>query len=143
MTKNRADLWRASKLEGVNVYNQQDEHVGDISEVLIDKDGKVEAVVIGVGGFLGIGQRDVAVPFNALQWVIQDRGGSIVRDEKTGEQNAGGQSETAEQKSAADRDRDAVGTRESDQYRDYPARAILRGATKEQLEKAPEFVYSD
>ena len=48
VTKNRSDLWRASKLEGVNVYNQQDEHVGDISEVLVNKEGQVEAVVIGI-----------------------------------------------------------------------------------------------
>jgi len=60
--------WRASKLVGVNVYNEKNDKIGDISEVLVDQDGKVDAVVIGVGGFLGIGQHDVAVPFSALQW---------------------------------------------------------------------------
>ena len=145
VTKNRADLWRASQLEGVNVYNQQDEHVGDISEVLVNKDGQVEAVVIGVGGFLGIGQRDVAVPFNALEWVIQDRRDRIVRDEKTSDrkQDVTDEATDPERKATADRGRDGVVDRESDQYRDYPARAILRGATKEQLEKAPQFLYSD
>jgi len=149
VTKNRADLWRASKLEGVNVYNQQDEHVGDISEVLVNKEGQVEAVVIGVGGFLGIGQRDVAVPFNALEWVIQDRGDRLVRDkepstaEQRSDRDQADQETDRDRTAKADRDRDLVIDRESDQYRDYPARAILRGATKEQLEKAPEFRYSD
>ena len=149
VTKNRADLWRASKLEGVNVYNQQDEHVGDISEVLVNKDGEVEAVVIGVGGFLGIGQRDVAVPFDALEWVIQDRGDRLVRDKETStaeqkrDRDQDVTDQTTDRPAKADRDRDVVVDRESDQYRDYPARAILRGATKEQLEKAPEFRYSE
>ena len=149
VTKNRGDLWRASKLEGVNVYNQQDEHIGDISEVLVNKEGQVEAVVIGVGGFLGIGQRDVAVPFNALEWVIQDRGDRLVRDkepntaEQRSDRDQADQETDRDRTAKADRDRDVVADRESDQYRDYPARAILRGATKEQLEKAPEFRYSD
>ena len=147
VTKNRSDLWRASKLEGVNVYNQQDEHVGDISEVLVNKEGQVEAVVIGVGGFLGIGQRDVAVPFNALEWVIQDRS---VRDKETRpaeervdrDQDVADRAADRDRTAEADRDREVVVDRESDRFRDYPARAILRGATKEQVENAPEFRYS-
>jgi sporulation protein YlmC with PRC-barrel domain len=43
----------ASKLIGLNVYNDQNEKLGDISELLVDKSGKVDGVVIGVGGFLG------------------------------------------------------------------------------------------
>lgn len=73
VTENRRDLWRASKLEGVDVYNDRDEKIGDISEVLVDRQGKVEAVVIAVGGFLGLGQRDVAVPFNQLRWQVNER----------------------------------------------------------------------
>ena len=42
---------------GVNVYNQNNDKIGDISEVIVDKSGKADAVVIGVGGFLGIGRR--------------------------------------------------------------------------------------
>lgn len=73
ITQNRANLWRASKLEGVNVYNQNSDRIGDISEVLVNRQGQVEAVVIGVGGFLGIGERSVAVPYNALQWQNEER----------------------------------------------------------------------
>lgn len=56
VTQNRPDLWRASRLEGLNVYNQNNEKVGDIREVLVNQQGQVEATVIGVGGFLGLGE---------------------------------------------------------------------------------------
>src|SRR5690349_14480291 len=54
-------LWRASKLKGLNVYNDKNEKLGDINEILIDKSGKVEGVIIGVGGFLGMGEHDIKV----------------------------------------------------------------------------------
>jgi len=50
-TQVRGDVWRASKLKGLNVYNEQNEKLGDISELLVAKSGKVEGVVIGVGAF--------------------------------------------------------------------------------------------
>jgi len=62
-----ASDWRASKLIGSAVYNQQNERIGDINELLLDNSGKVAQVVIGVGGFLGMGEHEVAVPFTALR----------------------------------------------------------------------------
>ena len=59
--------WRASKLMGTKVTNAANETIGDINEILIDKSGKVAAVVIGVGGFLGMGERHAAVAFSALE----------------------------------------------------------------------------
>lgn len=73
--------WRASKLIGVNVYNQGNEKLGDISEMLIDSEGRIQGVVIGVGGFLGVGQRDVAVTFDKLQ-LGQHAGFVQYRDEQ-------------------------------------------------------------
>ena len=61
--------WRASKLVGLNVYNQANEKIGDINEVILDKSGKVAKVILGVGGFLGMGEHDVAVPFDKLKWM--------------------------------------------------------------------------
>jgi hypothetical protein len=58
---------RASKLIGTRVNNEAGERIGDINEVMLTKDGKVAAVVIGVGGFLGIGERQVAVAFESLR----------------------------------------------------------------------------
>ena len=63
--------WRASKLIGVDVYGPDDKKVGDVTEVIVDKTGKVEMVTIGVGGFLGIGSKDVAVPFDQVTWSDQ------------------------------------------------------------------------
>ena len=60
--------WRASKLVGVNVYNEANEKIGDINDVILDKAGKVENVVLGVGGFLGMGEHYVAVAYDKLKW---------------------------------------------------------------------------
>ena len=49
-----------------NVYDPSDSKIGEISDVLVGKDGKVEAFIISVGGFLGVGEKDVAVPFSAV-----------------------------------------------------------------------------
>ncbi|MGX7704192.1 PRC-barrel domain-containing protein [Methylobacterium sp. Gmos1] len=59
---------RASKLVGVKVIGMDHVRVGEIEDVLLTEDGRVRAVVIGVGGFLGIGQKSVAVPFDKLAW---------------------------------------------------------------------------
>src|ERR1022692_5018706 len=61
--------WRASKLVGVNVYNEANEKIGDINEVILDKSGKVANVILGVGGFLGMGEHYVAIAFDKLKWV--------------------------------------------------------------------------
>src|ERR1700745_568840 len=50
-----------------NVYDPADNKIGEIMDVLVDRDGKVTALILGVGGFLGMGEKDVAVPFNAVQ----------------------------------------------------------------------------
>src|SRR4051812_37694209 len=63
--------WRASKVIGVNVYNDNNEKIGEIEELIIDKSSKVENVVLGVGGFLGMGEHYVAVPMEKLKWVDQ------------------------------------------------------------------------
>lgn len=60
--------WRASKLMGVDIYGPDNKKVGDVTEVVFDKTGKIEIVTVGVGGFLGIGTKDVAVPFEQVQW---------------------------------------------------------------------------
>lgn len=59
---------RASKLIGAAVRNDANESIGDINEIILDKDGKVAAVVVGVGGFLGMGEREVALEFKSLRF---------------------------------------------------------------------------
>jgi sporulation protein YlmC with PRC-barrel domain len=77
--KQGAKEWRSSKLVGTNVYGPGDEKIGDISEVLIDNSGSVHAVVIGVGGFLGVGEKDIAVPFKSLNIKRADNSDKIDR----------------------------------------------------------------
>jgi sporulation protein YlmC with PRC-barrel domain len=55
-----------------NVYDPKDAKIGEIMDVLVDKEGKAHALIIGVGGFLGMGEKDVAVPFNAVQVTTKD-----------------------------------------------------------------------
>ena len=50
-----------------NVYDPNDNKIGEIEDVLVDRSGKATGLIIGVGGFLGAGEKDVAVPFNAVQ----------------------------------------------------------------------------
>src|SRR5438477_12156711 len=63
--------WRTSKLVGVNVYNDSNEKLGSIDELIMDKQGKINKVIIGVGGFLGVGQQEIAVNFDQLKFTDQ------------------------------------------------------------------------
>lgn len=62
-----ADEWRSTKLVGLTVYNQANEKVGDINDLILGADGKISNAVIGVGGFLGLGEKLVAVAFDDLK----------------------------------------------------------------------------
>ena len=77
----QATDWRSSKLVGATVYGADNTKIGDVNDVLIGSDGNVRAVVVGVGGFLGVGEKDVAIPFNALS--VQRKAGSASIDKIT------------------------------------------------------------
>jgi len=61
-----ASEWRASKVIGASVYGPDNKSIGAINDVILASDGSVKAVVVGVGGFLGVGEKNVAIPFQAL-----------------------------------------------------------------------------
>jgi sporulation protein YlmC with PRC-barrel domain len=63
--------WRSSKMVGLSVYNDNNESIGSVNDLLADKSGNIKAVVIGVGGFLGVGEHLVAVPFDKVKWVSE------------------------------------------------------------------------
>ena len=73
--------WRASKVAGLSVYNDKNESIGSINDLLMDKSGSVKAAVISVGGFLGVGAHLVAVPYeknktnNSMTFPITFTGG--------------------------------------------------------------------
>lgn len=55
-----------------SVYDPSEEKIGEISDVLVDKDGKIGAFMVSVGGFLGVGEKHIAVPFNAVHGTRKD-----------------------------------------------------------------------
>jgi sporulation protein YlmC with PRC-barrel domain len=61
-----ADI-RASKLIGASVYNDRDEKVGSVDDLVLGKDNKADEVIVSVGGFLGMGTKLVAVPYTQLK----------------------------------------------------------------------------
>jgi sporulation protein YlmC with PRC-barrel domain len=63
-----------------NVYDAHDSKIGDIKDVLLDKSGHVAAVILGVGGFLGIDEKDVAVPFGDIRVTEKDSKRYLVMD---------------------------------------------------------------
>jgi sporulation protein YlmC with PRC-barrel domain len=122
LTQELAGQWRSSKLIGLNVYNSENDKVGDISELIVDRSGKLEAVVVGVGGFLGIGEHDVAIPYGQISWTFQP----VVSS-----RSSSGPTSTGT----------ASPTRSSESPRSYPDHAVLN-MTKDQIKAAPEFKYS-
>jgi sporulation protein YlmC with PRC-barrel domain len=55
-----------------DVYDPSNSKIGKIDDVLVSDSGQVNALVVGVGGFLGAGEKDVAVPFSAVKWTTKD-----------------------------------------------------------------------
>jgi len=135
MTEQSLSQWRASKLVGVDVYGADNQRIGDINEVLLNKDGMAEAVVIGVGGFLGIGEKNVAVPFKSLEWRTEPRAttGTTVPDSMGTRTGAPLPGITA---TAPRADPATVEARQG-----YPDRAVLR-MTMADLQNAPAFRYA-
>ncbi len=70
-TQQGSDQWRASKLAGIGIYGPDKKRVGAISDVLLGKDGRAAFIVIGVGGFLGLGEKDVALRFDQVTFTDQ------------------------------------------------------------------------
>jgi sporulation protein YlmC with PRC-barrel domain len=122
--------WRASKLVGVNVYNDANEKIGDINDVILDKAGKVENVILGVGGFLGMGEHYVAVAYDKLKW-SNEPPRSTTASSTTSTTNRGTATTTGAATTADDRKANGYW---------YPDHAIYN-ATKDQLKAMPQFNY--
>ena len=127
--------WRASKLMGLDVYNEANEKLGDINELILDKNGKVAAVVIGVGGFLGMGEHDIAVSMDKLKFVEEpirtsSTAPATTKETTTKETTTGAATTTT------------TNARTSNANDWMPDHAVMSG-TKEQLKAMPQFKYSD
>jgi PRC-barrel domain len=124
--------------------------------VMVDKDGSIRAVVIGVGGFLGIGEKNVALPFKSIQWVDTPRATAAATNppattttpatgtnaaNTTANTGLTGTTGTTGTTGAAGTGVDATGTvAAANMNRDYPDHGMIN-MTKDQLQNAPEFKY--
>src|SRR3954452_18754129 len=165
-TQDSGNEWRASKIKGLSVYNDNNEKLGSIDDILIDQSGQIKAVVVGVGGFLGIGEHNVAVAFDQLKFVhdtnrnvagVNNGNGnnnnnttaanaartnganpSATNAANTGLGSPAGVNNNANTVNSTGTTNNAVAANNN---RDNgPDRAILN-ATKDQLKNAPEFKY--
>jgi sporulation protein YlmC with PRC-barrel domain len=128
--------WRASKLVGLSVYNEKNESVGSINDMLTDKNGKIVAVVIGVGGFLGVGEHLVAIPFEKVKFSTEP----VVY---SGAANAPPASGGAGSRPAGSTTTTGAATTAPAAKPNpwWPDHAIFN-ATKDELKAMPEFKYS-
>ena len=129
-TATKSSMWRATKLIGLDVYNEKNEKIGDIDEVLLDRSGKVGGVVIGVGGFLGLGEHAIKVEMSKLKFVDEPVRASSSSKDRPATTGAG------------DRPATSANNARSNERKWYPDHAVLTGAgDKEQLKKMPEFKF--
>ena len=70
--------WLARVFLGADVQNAAGEKIGDINDLVFDRSGRISTVVLGVGGFLGMGEKHVAVPFTALTYSSGKDGARII-----------------------------------------------------------------
>ena len=135
-----ASEWRSSKVVGLYVYNDAGERLGSINELLMDSSGKVAKAVIGVGGFLGIGESNIAVNFDQLKFVNEPmRTSSTTTTPSTGTTGSSGSG--------------TVGTTSTTTTTTTPATTASKPSinpdhaklsmTKEQLKDLPQFKFAN
>ena len=128
--------WRASKLVGLNVYNDSNESLGSINDLLADKSGNIKGVVIGVGGFLGVGEHLVAVTFDKVKFV--DDPIAYTGASSTAPATGGARPSTNTTTTGAATTAPAPAVKKNPWYPDH----AMLSATKDQLKAMPEFKYS-
>jgi hypothetical protein len=131
-TASATGLWQGSKLIGLNVYNNNNEKIGDIKQLMVNKSGQIDTVVIGVGGFLGMGERDVAVKFSELKWSNEP-----VRSTSTSSSTSRPGATTGASSNASS----ANTANSAKSNPTYPDHAMLN-ANKDQLKAMPQFDYN-
>jgi sporulation protein YlmC with PRC-barrel domain len=76
--------WRATQLIGLDVYNSNQENIGDINDVIFSSDGRIEIIVVGAGGWLGMGEHNVGLRFDQLKFVnepMKGQGSAVSTEE--------------------------------------------------------------
>jgi sporulation protein YlmC with PRC-barrel domain len=133
--------WRTSKVVGLNVYNDNNENLGSINDLLTDKSGNIKAVVIGVGGFLGVGTHLIAVPFDKIKFVNEPV--AYTGAAATGAPAAAGSRPALPTTTGAATTTNAAPATATVSKPNpwYPDHAVYN-ATKDELKALPEFKYS-
>ena len=126
--------WRASKLVGLNVYNDSNESLGTINDLLTDKSGDIKGVVIGVGGFLGVGEHLVAVPLDKVKFVEDP----IAYTGASSAPTSGGARPSTNTTTTGAATTAPAAVKKNPWYPDH----AVFSATKDQLKAMPEFKYS-
>jgi sporulation protein YlmC with PRC-barrel domain len=127
--------WRSSKMIGLAIYNEQNERIGDVNEILLDGSGKVIGYVVGVGGFLGMGEHDVFIEPNKIKFVSEPTRTASTAPERTGEAPARTDTGTMTTRPASN-----TTVRAANEIW-YPDHGVISG-TKDQLKAMPQFKYS-
>jgi sporulation protein YlmC with PRC-barrel domain len=124
-------MWRGSKLMGINIYDSEGPKLGDIEEILMDSSSKVSGYVIGVGGFLGLGEHNILVTPDKLKFVNEPMRmtSTTITPDKT----------TAPAPNAVTT---SVRPARAANEKWYPDHAVM-AATKDQLKALPEFKYGN
>ncbi|MCK1708371.1 MULTISPECIES: PRC-barrel domain-containing protein [unclassified Bradyrhizobium] len=136
-TTSASGEWRASKMSGLKVYNESNENIGSVNDLLMDKSGAIKTAVIGVGGFLGMGEHLVAIPYDKLKFANE-----AIAYTGTGATNPPGRpaSPTTTTGAATGTDKAAMATSSASKW--YPDHAVFN-ASKDELKNMPEFKYSE
>jgi sporulation protein YlmC with PRC-barrel domain len=130
--------WRASKLVGLSVYNDKNESVGSINDMLTDKNGKIVAVVIGVGGFLGVGEHLVAIPFEKVKFSTEPVVYSGAANAPAGGAGGAGGARPGGSSTTTGAATTAPAAKPNPWWPDH----AIFNATKDELKAMPEFKYS-
>jgi PRC-barrel domain len=124
--------WRSSRIIGATVYNDRDERIGTVDDLIVGQDGRISLAVLSIGGFLHVGAKLVAVPYDQLRFEEQTEGQAADVDAPPVARVGTPASPGAPATVTAPPARPVVTTR-----------IVLPGATRETLTAHPGFNYRD
>jgi sporulation protein YlmC with PRC-barrel domain len=135
-TNNDQGQWRSSKLIGVEVYDKANEKLGSIEDLIISTNGNIGSVIVGVGGFLGMGEHSVSVSFDKLTWV--NEAVRTTTSSNTSSATAPATTGNGANSTTTGMSTTTARTERSADEKWYPDHAVL-DATKDQLKAMPTF----